>query len=148
MSIVSFSVRLPSCRSQLCEELDGLCFAPSGKKKWHWKLLMWHHHDNTRLRWPKIMELKVWVEGIQRIVCGVTDKTTCQVRLTSIFSLLGLKRIWYTHCAKALIFIQKVKYMKNWQNSQFYEKEIKKTYEKVNFDFSPIIERRFLNVSS
>ena len=26
-----------------------------------------------------IMELKVWVEGIQRIVCGVTEKTTCQV---------------------------------------------------------------------
>lgn len=24
------------------------------------------------------MELKVWVEGIQRIVCGVTEKTTCQ----------------------------------------------------------------------
>ncbi|XP_070552089.1 ras association domain-containing protein 8-like [Ptychodera flava] len=24
------------------------------------------------------MELKVWVEGIQRIVCGVNDKTTCQ----------------------------------------------------------------------
>ncbi|KAG5681999.1 hypothetical protein PVAND_011395 [Polypedilum vanderplanki] len=24
------------------------------------------------------MELKVWVEGIQRIVCGVTDATTCQ----------------------------------------------------------------------
>lgn len=24
------------------------------------------------------MELKVWVEGIQRIVCGVTDTTTCQ----------------------------------------------------------------------
>ena len=22
----------------------------------------------------------MWVEGIQRIVCGVTDKTTCQVR--------------------------------------------------------------------
>ena len=28
------------------------------------------------------MELKVWVEGIQRIVCGVTEKTTCQVRKT------------------------------------------------------------------
>ena len=28
------------------------------------------------------MELKVWVEGIQRIVCGVTDKTTCQVGQT------------------------------------------------------------------
>lgn len=25
------------------------------------------------------MELKVWVEGIQRIVCGVTNETTCQV---------------------------------------------------------------------
>lgn len=25
------------------------------------------------------MELKVWVEGIQRIVCGVTETTTCQV---------------------------------------------------------------------
>jgi len=24
------------------------------------------------------MELKVWVEGIQRIVCGVTENTTCQ----------------------------------------------------------------------
>lgn len=24
------------------------------------------------------MELKVWVEGIQRIVCGVTEQTTCQ----------------------------------------------------------------------
>jgi len=24
------------------------------------------------------MELKVWVEGIQRIVCGVSEKTTCQ----------------------------------------------------------------------
>lgn len=28
------------------------------------------------------MELKVWVEGIQRIVCGVTETTTCQVRKT------------------------------------------------------------------
>ncbi|XP_063529286.1 ras association domain-containing protein 8 isoform X3 [Cydia strobilella] len=26
----------------------------------------------------KLMELKVWVEGIQRIVCGVTETTTCQ----------------------------------------------------------------------
>lgn len=25
------------------------------------------------------MELKVWVEGIQRIVCGVTETTTSQV---------------------------------------------------------------------
>lgn len=36
--------------------------------------------------WPQIlvskdMELKVWVEGIQRIVCGVTESTTCQVSI-------------------------------------------------------------------
>ena len=24
------------------------------------------------------MEVKVWVEGIQRVVCGVSDVTTCQ----------------------------------------------------------------------
>lgn len=30
------------------------------------------------------MELKVWVEGIQRIVCGVTVNTTCQVRIKHI----------------------------------------------------------------
>lgn len=29
------------------------------------------------------MELKVWVEGIQRIVCGVTETTTCQVNISS-----------------------------------------------------------------
>ncbi len=36
------------------------------------------------------MELKVWVEGIQRIVCGVTDKTTCQVRNILLFDLSPL----------------------------------------------------------
>ena len=30
------------------------------------------------------MELKVWVEGIQRIVCGVTETTTFQVIITTI----------------------------------------------------------------
>lgn len=24
------------------------------------------------------MELKVWVDGVQRVVCGVNEKTTCQ----------------------------------------------------------------------
>jgi Ras association domain-containing protein 7/8 len=24
------------------------------------------------------MELKVWVDGIQRVVCGVSEQTTCQ----------------------------------------------------------------------
>ena len=48
------------------------------------------------------MELKVWVEGIQRIVCGVTEKTTCQVRsrvfyfslqiLITMFNVIRVKR--------------------------------------------------------
>ena len=37
------------------------------------------------------MELKVWVEGIQRVVCGVCDRTTCQVcRLLFCFFVLLL----------------------------------------------------------
>lgn len=34
------------------------------------------------------MELKVWVEGIQRIVCGVNEKTTCQVSMSFFLHLL------------------------------------------------------------
>lgn len=30
------------------------------------------------------MELKVWVEGIQRIVCGVSETTTCQVSISGV----------------------------------------------------------------
>lgn len=33
------------------------------------------------------MELKVWVEGIQRIVCGVTEDTTCQASV-AYYSLM------------------------------------------------------------
>lgn len=41
------------------------------------------------------MELKVWVEGIQRIVCGVTETTTCQVMIGidfPCFQLIDLVR--------------------------------------------------------
>ena len=41
----------------------------------------------------EIMELKVWVEGIQRIVCGVTVNTTCQVStLLLIFIFIKLNQ--------------------------------------------------------
>ena len=63
----------------------------------------------------KIMELKVWVEGIQRIVCGVTDKTTCQVSLIFHFLSAWIKKFSFIYskqghaqCVKSLIFIQKV----------------------------------------
>ena len=41
--------------------------------------------EDTSLATPA-MELKVWVEGIQRIVCGVTDKTTCQVSRVNVIT--------------------------------------------------------------
>lgn len=56
------------------------------------------------------MELKVWVEGIQRVVCGVTEATTCQVRETgrdlgqhtqlSVFSIIINKSITI-HCSNS-----------------------------------------------
>lgn len=38
------------------------------------------------------MELKVWVEGIQRIVCGVTETTTCQVSFSLLYLACWLTR--------------------------------------------------------
>lgn len=51
----------------------------------HWKSMKVHPETHTSFK----MELKVWVEGIQRIVCGVTDKTTCQVRYRISNNFLG-----------------------------------------------------------
>jgi hypothetical protein len=45
------------------------------------------------------MELKVWVEGIQRIVCGVTENTTCQVGvLRCLATLLVVKKVLAARC--------------------------------------------------
>eukprot|EP00058_Branchiostoma_floridae_P022699 XP_002608189.1 hypothetical protein BRAFLDRAFT_90395 [Branchiostoma floridae] len=35
------------------------------------------------------MEMKVWVEGIQRVVCGVTEKTTCQEIVIALAQATG-----------------------------------------------------------
>lgn len=51
------------------------------------------------------MELKVWVEGIQRVVCGVTESTTCQVSKLKFYGtviIFGIfffvcHRMWYMH---------------------------------------------------
>lgn len=40
----------------------------------------------TTNKQQKKMELKVWVEGYPRIVCGVSETTTCQVFIS--YSLL------------------------------------------------------------
>lgn len=36
-----------------------------------------------------IMELKVWVDGVQRIVCGVTEVTTCQEVVIALAQAIG-----------------------------------------------------------
>uniref|UniRef100_A0A8C4WE47 Ras association domain-containing protein 7 n=1 Tax=Gopherus evgoodei TaxID=1825980 RepID=A0A8C4WE47_9SAUR len=35
------------------------------------------------------MELKVWVDGIQRVVCGVSDQTTCQEVVIALARAIG-----------------------------------------------------------
>uniref|UniRef100_A0A2K5M842 Ras association domain family member 8 n=3 Tax=Cercopithecinae TaxID=9528 RepID=A0A2K5M842_CERAT len=35
------------------------------------------------------MELKVWVDGVQRIVCGVTEVTTCQEVVIALAQAIG-----------------------------------------------------------
>lgn len=41
------------------------------------------------------MELKVWVEGIQRVVCGVTESTTCQVSKLKFYRAVNILGIIY-----------------------------------------------------
>ena len=35
------------------------------------------------------MELKVWVDGIQRVVCGVSEQTTCQEVVIALARAIG-----------------------------------------------------------
>ncbi|CAJ0943614.1 unnamed protein product [Ranitomeya imitator] len=36
-----------------------------------------------------IMELKVWVDGVQRVVCGVTEQTSCQDVVIALAQAIG-----------------------------------------------------------
>lgn len=36
-----------------------------------------------------VMELKVWVDGIQRVVCGVSEQTTCQEVVIALAQAIG-----------------------------------------------------------
>lgn len=36
-----------------------------------------------------VMELKVWVDGVQRVVCGVSDQTTCQEVVIALARAIG-----------------------------------------------------------
>lgn len=38
------------------------------------------------------MELKVWVDGVQRIVCGVTEVTTCQEVVIALAQAIGMRK--------------------------------------------------------
>lgn len=38
---------------------------------------------------PVAMELKVWVDGIQRVVCGVSEQTTCQEVVVALAQAIG-----------------------------------------------------------
>ncbi|KAF6334087.1 Ras association domain family member 7 [Rhinolophus ferrumequinum] len=38
---------------------------------------------------PAAMELKVWVDGVQRVVCGVSEQTTCQEVVIALAQAIG-----------------------------------------------------------
>lgn len=38
---------------------------------------------------PAAMELKVWVDGVQRVVCGVSEQTTCQEVVVALAQAIG-----------------------------------------------------------
>ncbi|XP_062053681.1 ras association domain-containing protein 7 [Lepus europaeus] len=38
---------------------------------------------------PVAMELKVWVDGVQRVVCGVSEQTTCQEVVIALAQAIG-----------------------------------------------------------
>ncbi|KAK2858953.1 hypothetical protein Q5P01_003573 [Channa striata] len=48
-------------------------------------LVVWKNEN----LWMKAMELKVWVDGVQRIVCGVTEFTTCQEVVIALAQAIG-----------------------------------------------------------
>lgn len=41
------------------------------------------------------MEVKVFVDGIPRVVCGVTEETTCQEVVIALAQALGMYSIQY-----------------------------------------------------
>lgn len=47
----------------------------------------------------KAMELKVWVDGVQRIVCGVTEFTTCQEVVIALAQAIGKINAHYNFTA-------------------------------------------------
>ena len=48
---------------------------------------MWRRNDDAPSM--RAMELKVWVDGVQRIVCGVTELTTCQEVVIALAQAIG-----------------------------------------------------------
>lgn len=54
------------------------------------------------------MELKVWVDGVQRVVCGVTEATTCQevvIALAQAIGRSGTNFYAWVHTAALFIYI-------------------------------------------
>ncbi|XP_064431995.1 ras association domain-containing protein 7 isoform X4 [Mirounga angustirostris] len=58
----------------------------------HRTLDCWSHvcsHRTGMLSGLAAMELKVWVDGIQRVVCGVSEQTTCQEVVIALAQAIG-----------------------------------------------------------
>lgn len=59
--------------------------------------MTWYLDDQSQGPWVTgwgTMELKVWVDGVQRIVCGVTEVTTCQEVVIALAQAIGKWTRW------------------------------------------------------
>lgn len=65
------------------------------------------HHNRPPHFWPN-MELKVWVDGVQRVVCGVTEATTCQEVVIALAQAIGKS------CSNTFCFIIVTTISKSW----------------------------------
>lgn len=69
--------------------------------------------------WMRAMELKVWVDGVQRVVCGVTELTTCQEVVVALAQAIGnfntycrkMPDMLSTHLKTFIIFIDLLLYI-------------------------------------
>lgn len=44
-----------------------------------------------------LMELKVWVDGVVRVVCGLSEETSCQDVVIALAQAIGMFILYVTH---------------------------------------------------
>lgn len=51
-----------------------------------------------------LMELKVWVDGVVRVVCGLSEETSCQDVVIALAQAIGMFILYVTHHQDVISF--------------------------------------------